>query len=129
MSTDNSSPTRVEKETVKDITNRKRKSLQKDLKWNEAMLLNIFEENELTLHEGAEEDDPFSDDDYIGYFRIMDAIEENSIPREELNKIYLEHRQELRTSNSSNQMKQWWNIFAKDPKLMTPNDSKRTSMR
>ena len=84
MNTDPASPTRVTRGKQETVNEKKRKSLQKDLNWNEAMLLNIFEESELPLYEGVEGQDPLNDEDYIGYFRITDAIEHNAFPRDEL---------------------------------------------
>ena len=114
--------TPVRTETVKENTDRKRKSLQKDLSWNEAMLLNIFEETQHELHTVADGVDLLTDDDYSGYFRILDGVNYQAFPREELNVIYLQHRDEIRKSNSTTLMTRWWNIFAKDPKQMTPTD-------
>ena len=88
------------------------------------MLLNIFEEQELKLHDDEVDGvDLLNNDDYTGYFRIVDYVEEGSLPRDELNKVYLEHRNQMQQQNPQpTLMLRWWKVFANDPKHMSQVD-------
>ena len=125
MSNETLDPSGEKAQTVKDNTEKKRKlTTKKNLIWSDVMLLNIFEEQELKLHDDEVDGvDLLNNDDYTGYFRIVDYVEEGSLPRDELNKVYLEHRNQMQQQNPQpTLMLRWWKVFANDPKHMSQVD-------
>ena len=110
--------------SVQNNTDRKRKevSIKKDLAWSDVMLRNIFTNDVMEeLWDDIQGNDPCNNDDYKGYFRIMDGIENGWFPRDEFDTFWDEY-DNLPQSDKPENMARWWKSFAHDPKDMNMVD-------
>ena len=110
--------------SVQNNTDRKRKevSIKKDLAWSDVMLRNIFTNDVMEeLWDDIQGNDPCNNDDYKGYFRIRDGIENGWFSREEFDTFWGEY-DSLPQSDKPENMARWWKSFAHDPKDMNMVD-------
>ena len=75
------------------------------------MLRNIFqgETNELFV-ENEETEDPLTNEDYLGYYRIKDGVDNGQFPNDEFQSFWHKYT-DTPSHDGTALMEKWWKVF------------------